>query len=62
MKSRKERILIAVDNLVANLLYYDRKEDEDLPVGEIEKAIQLGEISVQDMVDLFHFRLRANIK
>lgn len=42
---------------VAKLLYYDRKEDEDLGVGEIEKLIEDGVISVDMIVDKFRREL-----
>ena len=32
-------ILGCTEDLVSNFLYYDRKEDEDLPRGTIEEAI-----------------------
>lgn len=51
--SRKGRILDQIDDRVSDLLYYDRKEDEDLPVGAIEAAIAAGEITVEDMVSKF---------
>lgn len=53
-KTRRQIILDAVTDLVADLLYYDRKEDEDLPVGEIELAIEEGDITVVEIVE--HFR------
>jgi hypothetical protein len=56
---RKQQILDVVDDCVSDLLYYDRKEDEDLPRGEIEKAIQAGEITAQDIADHFAKVLHA---
>lgn len=52
--SRRELILTTVDDAVSNLLYYNRKEDEDLPRGAIEAAIEAGEITVDEIVE--HFR------
>lgn len=49
----KDFILKATTDLVSSFLYYDRKEDDILPVGEIEKAIKNGEISIEDIVDRF---------
>jgi hypothetical protein len=51
---RRETILSRVEDLVADFLYYDRKEDEELPRGEIDEAIEEGEISVDEIVA--HFR------
>lgn len=36
----KEHLQATVSDLVADLMYYDRKEDEDLPRGEIERMIE----------------------
>lgn len=51
----KDKIINAIDDLVADFLYYDRKEDDDLPNGAIESAIERGEITVDEIVD--HFRM-----
>lgn len=48
-----------VDGLVDGFLYYDRKEDETLPVGAIEKAITLGLLTVDQIVEMFDTRVRA---
>jgi hypothetical protein len=47
------KILAMVDDLVADFLYYDRKEDEEFPRGAIEAAIANGEISIDEIVDQF---------
>lgn len=54
----KELILNTVDDLVADFLYYGRKEDEELPVGEIEKNIETGNITVEEIVAKFESCLR----
>ena len=57
----KDLILEHVDALVSNFLYYDRKEDEDLPVGAIEGAILLEKISVEEVVEKFKSSLVHSI-
>jgi hypothetical protein len=57
MKTRKEFILDAVSDLAGQLMYYDRKEDEDLPMGAIEEAVSAGEITVDEIVDCFKRQL-----
>ena len=42
-----------IDDLVRDFLYYDRKENETLAVGEIEEAIEDGTISTQEIIALF---------
>ena len=47
---RRVQILGVVDDLVANFLYYDRKGDEELPMGAIEEAVKSGEVTVDEIV------------
>lgn len=49
----KNLIFRRVDDLVGDLLYYGRKEDEELPRGAIESAIVSGDVSVCEIVDKF---------
>jgi len=48
-----ENIENTIEDLVSDLLYYDRKEDENLPKGAIEKAIKEGKITEEQMVKKF---------
>ena len=52
-KTRKQRILNKIEDLVTDFVYYDRKEDSNLPVGSIEEAVDAGEITVAEMVGKF---------
>jgi hypothetical protein len=51
----EERILIfgTVEDMVTDLLYYNRKEDEQLPRGVIEEAVASGLITVDEVVACF---------
>ena len=60
--TRKEIILVKIDSLVSDFLYYDRKEDEDLPREEIEKAIAAGETSAIEITAEFHKCLKEGLK
>lgn len=51
--TRREIIKNTVSDLVLNFLSYDRKEDEDLPRGAIEDAVAKGEITKEEIVQLF---------
>jgi len=53
MEGLKGEILGHIEDVVSNLLYYDRKEDESLPVGVIEQAIEDGVLTVDDIVEKF---------
>jgi len=50
-------ILNAAMNSARDLAYYNRKEDEDLPRGEIQKAIKRGEITIEEIVSAFKAEL-----
>ena len=56
----KEIIFGTVEDLVSNFLYYDRKEDEDLPVGKIEELIEDKTISIDELVERFRQALLEN--
>jgi hypothetical protein len=51
--TRKELILTTIDDAVSDLLYYGRKEDEELPRDAIDEAVRNGEITVDEMVAKF---------
>lgn len=59
--SRKELIEGIIKDLISSLLYYDRQEDEYLPKGAIEEAIEKNEITVQDIVDKFETELKKGL-
>jgi hypothetical protein len=54
---RKADILIALSTSISNFTYYDRKECEDLPLGEIEEAIEKGEITIDELTQAFKSKL-----
>ena len=55
--TRKDLILGTIDGMVVDFLYYDRKEDEDLPLGSIEEAVASGQVTVAEMVTQFRSAL-----
>lgn len=58
--TRRELIEDTVADLVIDFLYYDRRGDDDeLPVGSIEAAVKAGEISTDEIVQLFRSHLEA---
>lgn len=56
-----EIILDTVDDLVAAFLYYDRKEDEELPMGSIEQTIADKDITIDEIVKRFKEKLIEGI-
>lgn len=61
MKLRRDLILATIDDAVSELLYYGRKEDEELPCGDIEAALAAREISVDEMVEAFRAALMKGL-
>ena len=61
-RSRRARILATISDMVTDLLFYDRKEDEDLPREAIQEAIKAGEIRVDEMVKAFSTELHDGLK
>lgn len=59
--TRKELILMTVEDLIGELLYYGRKEDEDLPRGAIEEALKNGEITVDEIAEQFAYCLKVGL-
>ena len=52
--ARKQRdILAIVNDLVSDFLYYNRKEDDDFPVGQIEWLCAIGAVSVDAIINEF---------
>lgn len=58
----KKHILGVITDLVSNFLYYDRKEDMDLPKGAIDKAVENGEITIDEMVQAFREELEKGLQ
>jgi hypothetical protein len=54
----KEIIEGTISDLVSGFLYYDRKEDEELPRGEIERLLDEGVITAEWIVEKFAEKLR----
>jgi len=61
MPDRRQIIFNEITDRVSDILYYQRKEDEELPVGAIEEAIAQGEITVDEIVNHFKAELEENL-
>lgn len=59
--TKKELILANVKDLISSFLYYDRKEDEDLGVGDIQEAINNGEITKEEILQKFEDELNKGL-
>ena len=60
--NKKKLILGTVDDLVGDFLYYGRKEDEELGVGEIENAIKEGIITPEEIAMQFLKSLKESCR
>jgi len=58
----KQKILGLVEDLVSDFLYYDRKDDEYVKKGEIDKAIKAGEITIEEIVEQFSNKLKKGLR
>jgi hypothetical protein len=61
MTTRRELIFAAAGDLASQFMYYDRKEDEDLPVDAIEDAVAAGEITLDEIAGAFRYALGGGI-
>ncbi len=52
-QERLEALIGTMNDLVGKFLYYDRKEDDTLPVGQIEKMIENGEVTKEAIISHF---------
>jgi len=57
----KEIILNTIEDLCSNFLYYDRKEDEDLTMQQLNDAVASGEITINEMVNAFRKHLEESL-
>lgn len=55
--SLRETIMVRVDDLVINFVYYDRKEDDELSAADLESAISCGQVTVDEIVERFRVQL-----
>jgi len=46
-----------IDDLVGDFLFYDRNGDQELSMGEIEKQLKSGKLTVDAIVDRFKQQL-----
>ena len=58
MKTRAQNIKDIISDGISDLMYYRRKEDDELPRGAIEEAVKAGEITVDEMIETFATELR----
>ena len=55
----KELILGYIDDLIGSFVYYDRKEDEELTIERLNKAVQTGIVTIDEMSERFRKGLNS---
>ena len=58
---KKSHALNVVSDLVADYLYYNRKEDEDLSCAEMDQLIDSGDLTADEIIERFSIELRKKI-
>jgi len=61
MNNIRDLIEETIKDLVTEFLFAAREKDKILPLGVIEEAVNDGEISIEEMVDIFESELENNL-
>ena len=57
METNKQLVLDTISDLCGDFLYYDRKEDEELDMETLNRIVESGEITIDEMVSEFRKHL-----
>lgn len=60
--TRRELILGTARDTALDFVSYNRKHDEELPLGEIQAAIKAREVTVEEIVEAFRKGLEGNLR
>lgn len=60
--SDREKVLDLVSDLVTNLLYFNREECETFRVGDIDKLVNSGVVTINEIVAEFRKHLVKELK
>ena len=60
--TRRELILGTARDTALDFVAYNRKHDEELPLGEIQAAIKAREVTVEEIVEAFRKGLEGNLR
>jgi len=58
----KDNALLLITDLVSDYLYYDRKGSEVLPLTEMEKLIESGALTADEIIARFSVDIKKAIK
>ena len=57
--TKKELFLASVRDAVGRLFFYDRKEDGELTIEDVNELIESGEITLAEIVEVFEDEIAA---
>lgn len=57
----KDLIFSTIDDLVLDLVKFDRKDDEELPFGVIDGMVKNRQLTIEQMVTRFREALEVNL-
>jgi len=60
--ARKDLIIVRVQDMAIDLLYYDRKDDEELSPEDIAEALETQEITPDEITQIFSKALKDIIE
>lgn len=60
-EERRELVKNTLDDCASNFLYYNRKEDEELPRGAIEEMVSKGEVTIAEIIEWFAEPVRRHL-
>lgn len=55
--TRRDLIFCTARDIASQFMYYDRKEDLELPRGAIEEAVAAGEITLDEIAGAFRYAI-----
>ncbi len=59
---KRATVLAALEDMISGFLYYDRKEDDNLPLGAIEEAITRKKLTMDEMTQRFRDALQESVE
>jgi hypothetical protein len=61
-EEKRRFIRTCVEDFVADLIYYDRRDDDPLRAGDVEDAILDGVVTIEELVDVMRRELNAAVE
>lgn len=58
---RREALEATLSDMASKILYYDRKEDDLLPVGAIEEMVLNGEVTIDEILKWISDPIRKHL-